>query len=67
MNFQEAERVSKAWQAITAEAEKINDRLPPEYRDAFFELVLYPTKASATVAENSMPSLASGLGILRSR
>ena len=51
VNYQEAERVFAAWQAITAEAEKINDRLPPEYRDAFYQLVLYPTKASATVAE----------------
>jgi hypothetical protein len=51
VNYQEAERVLAAWQAIVAEAEKINDRLPPEYHDAFYQLVLYPTKASATVAE----------------
>jgi hypothetical protein len=51
VNYQEAERVTRAWQAITTEAEKIQDRLPPEYQDAFFQLVRYPTKASATVAE----------------
>lgn len=51
VNYQEAERVLAAWQEITAKAEKINDKLPSEYRDAFFQLVLHPTKASATVAE----------------
>jgi hypothetical protein len=51
VNFQEAERVLAGWQAITTEGEKINDQLSPEYRDAFYQLVLYPAKASATVAE----------------
>jgi len=51
VNFQEAERVSEAWRTITDEAEKMNDRLPPEYRDAFYQLVLHPAKASATVAQ----------------
>lgn len=51
VNYQEAERVLTAWQAITAEAEKINSQLPSEYRDAFYQLVLYPTKASAVVTE----------------
>jgi len=50
-NHQEAERVLAAWQDIVAKAEAIDSRLPAEYRDAFFQLVLYPTKASATVAE----------------
>ncbi|MEO5714477.1 MAG: glycosyl hydrolase 115 family protein [Luteolibacter sp.] len=51
VNFQEAERVLAAWKAITGQAEKINGQLPPASRDAFYQLVLYPTKASATVAE----------------
>ncbi|MES2923318.1 MAG: glycosyl hydrolase 115 family protein [Verrucomicrobiota bacterium] len=50
-NYHEAERVLADWQAITAQAEKINAQLSPESRDAFYQLVLYPTKASATVAE----------------
>ncbi|MEX1048908.1 MAG: glycosyl hydrolase 115 family protein [Akkermansiaceae bacterium] len=50
-NYQEAERVSAAWQAITRQAEKINSQLPPEARDAFYQLVLYPAKAAATVVE----------------
>lgn len=51
VNFQEAERVLAAWQEITAKAEEINAQLPSEYRDAFYQLVLYPTKASAAVTE----------------
>jgi len=48
-HFQEAERVDSDWQAITEEAERIHQELPPAYHDAFFELVLYPIKASAIV------------------
>ncbi|HSV14744.1 MAG TPA: glycosyl hydrolase 115 family protein [Tepidisphaeraceae bacterium] len=51
INNREAERVEQAWQDITARAEQIYATLPPETRDAFYQLVLYPTKASATVAE----------------
>ena len=48
-HFQEAEHVDSEWQAITKEAERIQQELPSAYRDAFFELVLYPVKASAIV------------------
>ena len=51
IHFQEAERVESKWQAITTQAERIQQELPPAYRDAFFELVLYPVKASAIVNE----------------
>jgi hypothetical protein len=51
IHFQEAERVESQWQAIKKEAEQIQQELPPAYRDAFFELVLYPVKASAIVNE----------------
>lgn len=51
VHYREAERVSAAWRAITAAAERINEQMPPESRDAFFQLVLYPIKASGTVAE----------------
>jgi hypothetical protein len=50
VNFQEAQRASAEWDAIVSEAEKVNERLLPDYRDAFYELVLYPTRASAAVA-----------------
>lgn len=51
IHHHEAERVLAAWQAITIQAEEIGARLPAASRDAFYQLVLYPAKASATVAE----------------
>src|SRR5581483_5775318 len=45
VNYQEADRVEAAWQPIAKQAEGVYTTLPPEYRDAFYELVLYPTKA----------------------
>jgi hypothetical protein len=51
VNFQEAERVLAAWRAVASQAEKVSTQLPPAMRDAFYQLVLYPAKAPATVAE----------------
>ena len=51
VHYQEAERVLAAWQDITTRAETINGQLPASARDAFYQLVLYPTKASATVVQ----------------
>ncbi len=51
VNYQEAERVLEVWRTLTAQAEKIYAQLSPEMHDAFYQLVLYPTKASATVVE----------------
>jgi hypothetical protein len=51
VNFREAERVLAGWQDITARAERLKEKLAPEYQDAFYQLVLYPTKASANIAE----------------
>jgi hypothetical protein len=47
----EADRVDAEWRDLTARAERVNDELPEAYRPAFFELVLYPLKASAVVNE----------------
>src|SRR5579859_5912120 len=51
VDYQEADRVLDEWQKITDQAELINNLLPAEQRDAFFQLVLYPVKASAQVTE----------------
>ena len=51
VDFDEARRVYDDWQSLTNEAEKVGQELPAEYRDAYFELVLYPLKASAIVNE----------------
>jgi hypothetical protein len=50
-SWQEADRVVADWQAIVARAEEIYKDLPEESRDAFYQLVLHPTKASAVVTE----------------
>jgi hypothetical protein len=51
VNYQEAENVVADFKAITAKAEKIYSQLPEARQDAFYELVLFPTKASALVNE----------------
>ncbi len=50
-NYQEADSVLADWQALTERAEQIYKQLPENAKDAFFELVLYPTKACALVNE----------------
>jgi hypothetical protein len=49
-NYREADRVLGDWQALH-QAEAIYAKLPSNMRDAFYELVLYPAKASALVTE----------------
>jgi hypothetical protein len=51
VNYQEAENVVADFKIITAKAEEIYGKLPAAKRDAFYELVLFPTKASALVNE----------------
>ncbi len=47
VNYDEFERVAADYEALAARAEKISSELPPESRDAFYELVLFPVKACA--------------------
>ena len=51
VNYQEAENVVEDFKTITGRAEEIYEKLPEDRRDAFYELVLFPTKASALVNE----------------
>ena len=48
-NYHEAERIAKEYAVLAEQAEQINKLLPVEYRDAYFQLVLYPVKASANL------------------
>jgi hypothetical protein len=48
-NFQEADRIQAEWNSLTRRAEQLERELPPDSRDAFFELVLHPVGASAIV------------------
>ena len=47
----EADRIDEQWRDLVARAERINAALPEDERPSFFELVLYPLKASATIGE----------------
>jgi hypothetical protein len=51
VNYHEAETVVTDFKAVTHKAEGIINRLPADKKDAFYELVLFPTKASALVNE----------------
>ena len=51
INYQEAENVVADFNKITAQAEAIYSKLPKEKRNAFYQIVLFPTKASALVNE----------------
>lgn len=51
VNYHEAERIKKLWQDLTLKAESLEKKMPKEALDAYYQLVLYPTKASAGVAE----------------
>ena len=49
VNYREADTIAADFQAITDKAEEVYKKLPDEDKNAFYELVLYPTKASAVV------------------
>lgn len=50
-NFREFETVVNDYNALTEKARKIYDAIPEEYRDAYFQLVMYPVEASANINE----------------
>jgi hypothetical protein len=50
-NYREAERVVADYNALAERAQRVSARLPAERRDAFFQLVLYPVRASAVLNE----------------
>jgi len=46
VNYDEGDRVVKEYEEIAALAEDIYKRIPDRKKDSYFQLVLYPTKAS---------------------
>jgi hypothetical protein len=51
VNYDEYETVVADYNALAAKAQAIYDRLPAPKKDAFYELALFPAKASAQVNE----------------
>ncbi|MBF4507892.1 glycosyl hydrolase 115 family protein [Flavobacterium sp. JLP] len=50
-NYKEAENIVAAYKKLVQEADQINDELQPEYKDAFYQLVLFPVLASSNLNE----------------
>lgn len=51
MHYNEAENVVKDYNDLLKQAEEINRQLKPEYKDAYYQLVLHPVLASANLNE----------------
>lgn len=51
VNYHESDKILALWHDIVAKAEALESKVAPEARDAYYQLVLYPTKASAGVEE----------------
>lgn len=51
VNHREADRVTELWRALVHDADSVGQLMPQAYKDAYYQLVLYPAKASAGVAE----------------
>ncbi len=49
INFSEAEKVVKDYNLLAEKAERIYQRLPENYKNAYYQLVLYPIKACANL------------------
>lgn len=49
-NYNEAARLDSLWAALADKAESLKDKIAPEARDAYFQIVYYPAVASAGVA-----------------
>jgi hypothetical protein len=50
-DYREAEWIVQEYNALAARAEEIYSQMPDEMHDAFYDLMLFPVKASALVNE----------------
>ncbi|HEV3326990.1 MAG TPA: glycosyl hydrolase 115 family protein [Puia sp.] len=51
LNYQEAEKTAADYEELAREARSLYGQLPTDYRDAYFQLVLYPVEACANLNE----------------
>jgi hypothetical protein len=49
VNYHEAATVVDQYNKLAEDAERISNSLPPEFRDAYYQLVLHPVKACANL------------------
>lgn len=50
-HYREAERVVEDYNELARRAEEIDEQLPAEYKDAYYQLALFPVQASANLNE----------------
>lgn len=48
-NYREFERAADEYNALTKDAKRVYDLIPAEYRDAYYQLVMYPIEATANL------------------
>jgi len=51
VHYRELDRVTEEWRQLGERVSRLAGRVPQSYQDAFFELVLYPVKATANLYE----------------
>jgi len=51
LNYREAESVTSAYNRLSEQADSVGRLLPADYKDAYYQLVLYPVKACANLNE----------------
>ena len=51
LNYREAEKVVAGYNSLVAEAQSIYGQLPPDAKDAYYQLVLFPVLACANLNE----------------
>ena len=51
LHYDEANRITNEVKDLSARAEALYEKIPASHKAAFFQLVLYPVKASATITE----------------
>jgi hypothetical protein len=51
LHYREADRITAEMRDLTARAEALYEKIPERRKDAFFQLVLHPVKASTIVTE----------------
>ncbi|NUO80250.1 glycosyl hydrolase 115 family protein, partial [candidate division KSB1 bacterium] len=49
VDYREAETVVAEYNELAARAQRLSDSLPPEYKDAFYQLVLHPVQACSNL------------------
>lgn len=50
-SYQEWKTVTGEWRQLRSRAERMDEKLPPDYHDAYFQLVLYPVTALCNLHE----------------